>query len=59
MRALRIALVLAMVGVVLCLWLLVQVNWYNFMAFMLVAQPLLLVAIVIFAVAAVRELRHH
>jgi hypothetical protein len=29
------------------------------MAFMLVAQPLLLVAIVIFAVAAVRELRHH
>jgi hypothetical protein len=58
-RALRIALVLAMVGVVLCLWLLVQVNWYNFMAFMLVAQPLLLVAIVIFAVAAVRELRHH
>ena len=58
MTALRIALVLAFIGVVLCLWLLIQVDWYNFVAFMMVAQPLLLLAVLIFAVAVVRELRN-
>ena len=40
---------LAAVGILLCLWMLVGVTWYNFIAFMMVAQPLLLLAIVIFA----------
>jgi hypothetical protein len=57
MIALRIAIVLAMIGVILCLWLLVEVNWYNFVAFMMVAQPLLLLAVLIFAASVVRELR--
>jgi hypothetical protein len=56
-KAISIALALAMIGVVLCLWLFTGVRWYNFMAFMLVAQPLLLLAVVIFAVAIVRELK--
>ncbi len=57
MITLRAALVIAMIGVVLCLWLLVKVNWYNFVAFMLLAQPLLLVAVLMFLAAVVRELR--
>ena len=57
MKTVRIALVLAMIGVVLSLWLLVEVKWYNFMAFMLVAQPLLLAAMLMFLVALVREAR--
>ena len=57
MSLLKTALLLAMIGVVLCLWLLVRVNWYTFVTFMLVAQPLLLVASVMFAIVIVRELR--
>jgi hypothetical protein len=56
-RTLKIALALAAIGVVLSLWLLVQVTWASFVAFMVVAQPLLLVAVLLFAVAAVKELR--
>jgi hypothetical protein len=57
MRMLQAAIVLAMIGVLLCLWLLVRVDWYNFVAFMMVAQPLLLVAVLIFVAAVVRGLR--
>ena len=57
MSLLKTALLLAMIGVVLCLWLLVRVTWYTFVTFMLVAQPLLLVAILMFAIVIVRELR--
>lgn len=57
MKTVRTAIVLVAVGIVLCLWLLVRVSWYNFMAFMLLAQPLLLVAVLIFLGAVVRDLR--
>jgi len=57
MRTVQTALVLAMIGVVLCLWLLVDVRWYSFIAFMVVAQPLLLLAVVLFAAAVVKRLR--
>jgi hypothetical protein len=53
----RTAIVLAFIGVLLCLWLLVKVTWYNFIAFMVVAQPLLILSVVIFVIAAVRGLR--
>jgi hypothetical protein len=57
MNIVRTAIVLAVIGVVLCLWLLLGVNWYNFVAFMLVAQPLVLVAVLIFALVVAKELR--
>jgi multisubunit Na+/H+ antiporter MnhG subunit len=57
MKAVRVAIGLAVIGVILCLWLLVRVDWYTFLAFMLLAQPLLLVAALIFAAAVLRELR--
>ena len=57
MKAVGTAIVLAAIGVLLCLFLLVKVTWYTFIAFMLVAQPLLLAAILIFAVETVRALR--
>ena len=57
MKSVRIAIVLAAIGLLLCAWLLVRVTWYNFMAFMLVAQPLLVLALVIFVVAVIREVR--
>ena len=57
MKAIRLAIGLALIGLVLCLWLLVRVDWYNFLAFMLLAQPLLLVAALIVAVTVLRELR--
>ena len=57
MKAVRLAIALAAIGLVFCLWLLVRVDWYNFLAFMLLAQPLLLVAVLIFVVAVVKELR--
>jgi len=57
MKAVQTAIVLAAIGLILSLWLLVGVNWYNFSAFMLVAQPLLIVAVVIFVAAVVKVLR--
>ena len=57
MTLLRLAIVLAAIGIVLSIWLLVQVTWYTFVAFMVVAQPLLLAALLIFLVVAVRDLR--
>jgi hypothetical protein len=57
MKSVRVAIALAAVGLLLCLWLLAGVTWYNFMAFMLLAQPLLLLALVIVIAAVVRELR--
>jgi len=57
MSGIRVAITLAAAGLVLCLWLLVGVTWYTFMAFMLVAQPLMLLALVIFVIGAVREIR--
>jgi len=59
MNTVRTAIVLAAVGVLLCLWLLVKVSWYSFVAFMMLAQPLLVVAALIFVVALVRDLRRH
>jgi hypothetical protein len=56
-RAVRTAIVLAAIGLVLCLWLLAGVNWYNFSAFMLLAQPLLILALLIFVGAVVKVLR--
>ncbi len=41
MKAIMVAIVLTAVGMVVCLWLLAGVTWYNFVAFMLLAQPLL------------------
>ena len=57
MNVARTAIVLAFIGVALCLWLLVTVTWYNFLAFMMVAQPLLVLAMLIFIVAVVRALK--
>ena len=57
MKVARAAIVMAFIGVLLCLWLLVRVTWYNFIAFMLIAQPLLVLAVLIFAIAAVRGLK--
>jgi len=56
-KAFRVAIVLALIGIVLCLWLMVTVNWYNFVVFMMIAQPLLLLALLIFVGAVVRELQ--
>jgi hypothetical protein len=53
----RVAIGLAIVGLLLCVWLLVQVTWYNFVAFMVLAQPLLLAALVIFVIVAARDLK--
>jgi hypothetical protein len=55
-KLLRLAIVLAAAGIVLCLWLLARVAWYNFFLFMVVAQPLLLAAFVLFAIALLQEL---
>jgi len=57
MKALQTAIVFAAIGVVVCLWLLTGVRWYNFLAFMLVAQPLLLLAVIVFVVATLREVK--
>jgi hypothetical protein len=57
MNSIRVAIILAAVGLLMCLWLLAGVAWYNFMAFMLLAQPLMLLALVIFVMAVVREVR--
>ncbi len=55
MKLLRLAIVLGAVGIVLCLWLLARVTWYSFFLFMVVAQPLLLAAFVLFAIALLQE----
>ncbi len=55
-KLLRLAIVLAVAGIVLCLWLLAGVTWYTFFLFMVIAQPLLLAAFVLFAIALLQEL---
>ena len=57
MRLVRLAIALAAVGLLVCVWLLVQVTWYNFVAFMVLAQPLLLAALVVFVIVAARDLK--
>ena len=43
-------------AIVLAVWLLAGVTWYNFFLFMVIAQPLLLAAFVLFAIALLQEL---
>ena len=57
MTAIRLAIVLAALGTLLCLWLLITVTWYNFTLFMILAQPLLLVAVLLFVGVLIREIR--
>ena len=57
MRSVRLAIVLTAIGLLLCLWLLVGVAWYNFAAFMVLAQPLLVVGLLLFVVAVAKETR--
>ncbi|MGH7306022.1 MAG: hypothetical protein ACRELZ_22280 [Candidatus Rokuibacteriota bacterium] len=57
MKTIRVAIVLAALGLLLCTWLLARVTWYNFVAFMVLAQPLLLAALVLFVIAAARDLK--
>ena len=57
MRALAVALGLTAIAIVICLGLFIHAVWYTFVMFMLVAQPLLLVAALLFGWAVVRDLR--
>jgi hypothetical protein len=57
MMAIKTAMVLTAIGVALCLWLLMGVTWYNFLAFMLLVQPLLLLGAVIYVGIVLRDLR--
>lgn len=57
MRALTLALGLTALAIVICLGLFIHAVWYTFVLFMLVAQPLLVVAAVLFGWAVVRDLR--
>ncbi len=57
MKAARLAIVLSVIGLLLCLWLFLGVAWYNFAAFMLLAQPLLGLGLLIFVVALSREMK--
>jgi hypothetical protein len=57
MMAIKTAMVLTAIGVALCLWLLMGVTWYNFLAFMLLVQPLLLLGAVIYVGFVLRDLR--
>ena len=57
MKTIRVAIVLAALGLLLCIWLLSGVTWYNFVASMVLAQPLLLAALVLFVIAGARDLR--
>ncbi len=57
MKTIRAAIVLAALGLVLCIWLLAGVTWYTFVVFMVLAQPLLLAALVLFAIAAAKDLK--
>ena len=57
MMAIKTAMLLTAIGVALCLWLLMGVTWYNFLAFMLLAQPLVLLGAVIYVGIVLRDLR--
>ena len=57
MRALALALGLTAIAVLICLALFIHAIWYTFVMFMLVAQPLVVVAVVLFGWAVVRDLR--
>jgi hypothetical protein len=57
MTAIKTAMLLTAIGVALCLWLLMGVTWYNFLAFMLLVQPLLLLGGVIYVGIVLRDLR--
>ena len=59
MRAIKAAMLLTAIGVALCLWLLMGVTWYNFLAFMLLVQPLLLLGAVIYVGIVLRDLRRN
>lgn len=57
MKALALALGLTAIAILICLALFIHAVWYTFVMFMLVAQPLLLVAAALFGWAVVRDLR--
>jgi hypothetical protein len=57
MRAIKTAMLLTAIGAALCLWLLIGVTWYNFLAFMLLAQPLLLLGAAVYVGIVLRDLR--
>lgn len=57
MRAIKIAMLLTAVGTALSLWLLMGVTWYNFLAFMLLAQPLALLGAAVYVGNMLRDLR--
>ena len=57
MRAIKTAMLLTAIGTALCLWLLMGVTWYNFLAFMLLVQPLMLLGAVIYVGIVLRDLR--
>ena len=57
MRAIKTAMLLTAIGTMLCLWLLMGVTWYNFLAFMLLAQPLVLLGAAVYVGIAIRDLR--
>lgn len=57
MRVLRLALMCTAIAVLICLALFVHAVWYTFVLFMLVAQPLLVLATVLFVWTVLRDLR--
>ena len=57
MTAIKAAMLLTAIGIALCLWLLTGVTWYNFLAFMLLVQPLVVLGGVIYVVIVLRDLR--
>ena len=59
MMAIKTAMLLTAIGVALCLWLLMGVTWYNFLAFMLLVQPLVLLGAVIYVGIVLRDLRRN
>ena len=57
MRTIKTAMLLTAIGIALCLWLLMGVTWYNFLAFMLLAQPLVLLGAAVYVGIVLRGLR--
>ena len=57
MRAIKTAMLLTAIGTALCLWLLMGVTWYNFLAFMLLAQPLVVLGAAVYVGIVLRDLR--